>query len=510
MSRRTEVTPTELLRRALDARVGEILPEPTPLDPAPVLSERLGRPVLLKREDLTPVFSFKVRGAYNRIAQLDEAALRRGVIAASAGNHAQGVAFAAGSRGVPAHIVMPVTTPSIKVEAVRRLGATIELVGDSYSEAAAHAAARAHESGMVDVPPFDDLDVIAGQATVGLELLHQAPRDLAAVFVPVGGGGLASGVATVLKSIRPGVRVVGVQAEDSDAMSRSIAAGERVRLEHVGLFADGAAVKEVGALTFALCRQHLDACITVPIDEICAAIQDAFQATRSVLEPAGALALAGAKRWAGSAQPRGPIVAVASGANMNFARLGWVVERAQVGEHRETILAVTIPERPVAFLEFCTRLGQRAVTEFNYRLARRDEAHIFVGLVVESVEVGRGVASSLRAAGFPCTDLSESDLAKTHVRHMVGGRATEVLDEVLLHLEFPERPGALLQFLTALGARWNISLFHYRNHGAAAGQVLCGLEVPLAERGDLRARLDALHFDYVDVSDDPAGRFFLR
>lgn len=510
MEQPSDVTPAELLRRALDARVGDILREATPLDPAPTLSDRLGRPVLLKREDLTPVFSFKLRGAYNRIAQLDDAALRAGVIAASAGNHAQGVAFAAGWRGVPAHIVMPVTTPSIKVEAVRRLGATIELVGDSYTDAAAHAALRARESGMVDIPPFDDLDVIAGQATVGLELLHQAPRDLAAVFVPVGGGGLASGVATVLKAVRPTVQVIGVQAEDSDAMTRSIAAGKRVRLDHVGLFADGAAVKEVGALTFALCRQHLDACITVPVDEICAAIQDGFAVTRSVFEPAGALALAGAKRWAATARLPGPIVAVASGANMNFARLGWVVERAGVGERREAILAVTIPERPGAFLEFCSHLGPRAVTEFNYRLSRRDEAHIFVGLEVESAQAGREVAAGLRAAGFACTDLSDSDLAKTHVRHMVGGRTSEVADEVLFHFEFPERPGALRQFLAALGSRWNISLFHYRNHGAAFGQVLCGLEVPPAERADLRARLDGLHFDYTEVTDDPAGRFFLR
>jgi threonine dehydratase len=510
----------QMLRRAFNARVGEVLPAPTPLDRAVTLSARLGRDVWLKREDLTPVFSFKLRGAYNAIVSLDEAARRAGVIAASAGNHAQGVAAAAGRLGLRCRIVMPRTTPTIKVEAVRRLGAAIDLVGDDYADAAAHCAVLARETGMTPIPPYDHLDVIAGQGTIALELLRQAPRDLSAIFVPVGGGGLASGVAAVVKELRPAVRVVGVQPDDSDAMTESLRLGRRVRREHVGLFADGVAAKEPGELTFALCQRYLDDCLTVSVDEICAAIRDAFQDTRSVLEPAGALALAGLKRaardakaGAGGPSPRlgdGGLVAVASGANMNFARLGYVAERAEVGEHREAIFAVTIPERPGAFLAFCQIIGARAVTEFNYRLASRSEAHIFVGVEVSGLDEARAIARDLLARGYPCVDLSENDLAKTHIRHMVGGRTPEVRDEVRVAVEFPERPGALTQFLGQLGSRWNISLFHYRNHGAAFGRVLCGLEVPPAEREELRARLDAIGFEWVDETENPAGRFFLQ
>jgi threonine dehydratase len=500
----------DMLRRVLDARVGDVLPEPTPLDPAPKLSARLGRPVLLKREDLTPIFSFKLRGAYNRMALLSDAERARGVIAASAGNHAQGVAYAATKLGVACRIVMPRTTPSIKIEAVRRLGAVIELVGDSYADAAARCAQVAATTGMLVVPPFDDLDVIAGQGTVGLEVLRQAPRDLAAVFVPVGGGGLAAGVAAFVKALRPAVRVIGVQPVDSDAMTRSIEAGERIVLDHVGLFADGVAVKQVGVHTFALCRQHLDACLRVDLDEICAAIKDVFEDTRSVLEPAGALAVAGLKRAVESGDlPAGSLVAVASGANMNFARLGYVAERAEVGEHREALLAVTIPERPGAFLEFCRTIGGRSVTEFNYRLATRAEAHLFVGLEVAGRDEAQAIARDLEARGYASVDLGDNDLAKTHVRHMVGGRAAEVRDEVLLSFEFPERPGALLEFLESLGTRWNISLFHYRNHGAAFGRVLCGFEVPPAERDALHERLGRLGFEYADETANVAGRFFL-
>ena len=501
-----------MLRRVLDARVSDVLPSPTPLDPAPTLSARLGRAVLLKREDLTPIFSFKIRGAYNRMALLPESERAQGVIAASAGNHAQGVAYAATRLGVRCRIVMPRTTPSIKIEAVRRLGATIELIGDTYAEAAAHCAQVADATGMVVIPPYDDLDVIAGQGTVGLEILRQAPRDLAAVFVPIGGGGLAAGIASYVKAVRPTVRVIGVEPVDSDAMARSIEAGNRITLDHVGLFADGVAVKQVGVHTFALCRAHLDGVpLRVDLDEICAAIKDVFEDTRSVLEPAGALAVAGLKRAADAGDlPAGSVVAVASGANMNFARLGYVAERAEVGEHREALLAVTIPERPGAFLAFCRTVGGRSVTEFNYRLATRAEAHLFVGLEVGNREEARAITRDLAARGYACVDLSDDDLAKTHVRHMVGGRATGVTDEVLLSFEFPERPGALLQFLETLASRWNISLFHYRNHGSAFGRVLCGLEVPTNERADLRARLDRLGFEYTDESDNPAGRFFLR
>ncbi len=501
----------QMLRRVFNARVAEVLPAPTPLDRAVTLGARLGRDVWLKREDLTPVFSFKLRGAYNAIALLDDTARSAGVIAASAGNHAQGVAAAALRLGLRCRIVMPRTTPTIKVEAVRRLGAAIDLVGDDYADAAARCAVVARETGMTVIPPYDHLDVIAGQGTVGLEILNQAPRALGAIFVPVGGGGLAAGVAAVVKELRPDVRVVGVEPDDSDAMTESLRQGRRVRREHVGLFADGVAAKEPGELTFALCQRYLDDCFTVSLDEICAAIKDAFLDTRSVLEPSGALALAGLKRATREARfDDGAAVAIASGANMNFARLGYVVERAEVGEHREAIFAVTIPERPGSFLAFCQGVGERSVTEFNYRLASRSEAHIFVGLEVSGRDEARAIARDLGERGYACVDLSDNELAKTHVRHMVGGRARDVSDEVRVAVEFPERPGALMQFLAQLGSCWNISLFHYRNHGAAFGRVLCGLEVPPAGRDELRLRLDAIGFAWVDETANPAGRFFLE
>lgn len=501
----------EMLKRVVNARVAEVLPEPTPLDPAPRLSARLGRPVLLKREDLTPIFSFKLRGAYNRIAQLGDRERAAGVIAASAGNHAQGVAYAATRLGIRCRIVMPRTTPAIKVAAVRAFGVDVELVGDDYAAAAAHAAGVAAETGMTVVPPFDDLDVIAGQGTVGLEILRQAPRELGSIFVPIGGGGLAAGLASVVKELRPEVRIVGVEPDDSDAMTRALAAGERVVLDHVGRFADGVAVRQVGEHTFALCRRHLDATLTVTTDEICAAIKDFFEETRTVLEPSGAIALAGCKRAVeeGTIAP-GATVVIASGANMNFTRLGYVTERAEIGEHREAILAVTIPERPGAFLEFCRAIGERSVTEFNYRLATRSEAHIFVGLEVSGRDEAVEIAATLAARGYACTDLGGDDLAKTHVRHMVGGRSPTVANEVLYSFEFPERPGALMQFLTSLGSRWNISLFHYRNNGAAYGRVLCGFEVPAGERAALGSTLRQLGFRCSDETENPAARFFLR
>jgi threonine dehydratase len=406
---------------------------------------------------------------------------------------------------------MPRTTPAIKIEAVRRLGAAIDLVGDSFQDAAERAAALVAETGMTPVPPYDHPDVIAGQGTIGLELLQHGPREMAAVFIPVGGGGLAAGVAGTVKELRPGVRVVGVQPTDADAMARSLAAGARVTLPHVGIFADGVAVKEVGVHTFALCRRYLDGIVLVEEDEICAAIKDVFEDTRTVLEPAGALAVAGLKRAAERGElPAGTAVAIASGANVDFARLGYVTERAGIGEHREALFGVTIPERPGAFLAFCRTLGARSVTEFNYRLATRAEAHVFVGLEVSGRAEAEAVARALADAGYGCVDLSEDDLAKTHVRHMVGGRAPEVADEVLFGFEFPERPGALLQFLEALGGRWNISLFHYRNHGGTFGRVLCGFEVPPGERDALRARLAHLGFEHAEATDDPAGRLFLR
>ncbi len=499
----------EVLKAALNSRVPEVMPVATPLDHAPRLSERLGRPVLLKREDLTPIFSFKLRGAYNRIATLGETEKARGVIAASAGNHAQGVAWAARRLGLAARVVMPRTTPAIKVDAVRRFGACVDLSGDDYAEAATRCLELAASTGMTVIPPYDDPDVIAGQATVGLEILRQAGAELSAIFVPVGGGGLAAGIAAVVKALRPQIKVIGVEPSDSDAMRQSLRAAAIVTLDHVGIFADGVAVRRVGEHTFELCRRYLDDCIAVEIDEICAAIKDVFEDTRSVLEPAGALALAGLKRMAGSI-PAGATVAIASGANINFNRLGHVAERAAVGEHREAILAATIPERPGAFLEFLRALGPRNITEFNYRLASRAEAHVFAGVEIDGREEGLRIVRLLNERGFKCHDLSDDDLAKTHVRHMVGGRSAEVRDELILSFEFPERPGALLKFLSALGARWNISMFHYRNNGGAYGRVLCGLEAPPSERADLRERLRELGFVYRDESANPAAHLFLQ
>ncbi len=501
---------TDLLKRALNARVADVLAGVTPLDPAPNLSRRLSFPVHLKREDLTPVFSFKLRGAYNKMAGLGAENLQGGVITASAGNHAQGVAFGAKKLGVRCRIVMPRTTPSIKVDAVRRFGAKVDLHGDSYSDAAEHCKALVESSGMVYIPPYDDLDVIAGQATVGLEILQQAPRDLRSIFVPIGGGGLAAGVAAVVKELRSDVKVFGVEPDDSDAMRRSLDAGERVVLDHVGIFADGVAVKQVGEHTFSLCREHLDGVVAVSIDEICAAIQDGFEDTRSVLEPSGALGIAGLKRASRAGQvPPGSAVAIASGANLNFTRLRYITERVDAGEYREALFCVTIPERQGAFLEFCNIIGDRGVTEFNYRLSARDDAYIFVGVHVADRAEARSILADLEKAGYRSVDLSDNDLAKTHIRHTVGGRTPLVENEVLYTFEFPERPGALMQFLTDLGGRWNISLFHYRSHGAAFGQVLCGLEVPQSERGDLVKILNAIGFPYVDQTDNPAARFFL-
>lgn len=501
---------TDLLKRVLNARVSDVIAEPTPLDRAALLSDRLGQDVFLKREDLTPVFSFKIRGAYNRITALSPEEISRGIIAASAGNHAQGVAFAAKRLGIQCRIVMPRTTPSIKVAAVRRLGARIDLVGDSYSDAADFASELVVKEGYTQIPPYDDLDVIAGQGTIGLEILRQAPRSIGSIFVPIGGGGLASGIASVVKELRPEIAIIGVQSEDSDAMKRSMESGSRVRLPRVGIFADGVAVKQVGEITLELCRRYLDRVVTVSTDELCAAIQDAFEDTRSVLEPAGALGIAGVKKvHATGGLPAGPVVAIASGANVPFAKLGHVAERAELGQVREAIFVVTIPERPGAFLEFSGAIGDRAVTEFNYRLGSRAAADVYLGVEVSGAEEARLLAGELRARGYVCDDLSHDDLAKSHVRHMVGGRSANARDEVLYSFEFPERPGALSEFLRALGDRWNISLFHYRNHGSAFGRVLCALEVPAPERAEFRRALDALGFEYDEETESPAARLLL-
>ena len=502
--------PIDYLRRSLNARVYDVAIE-SPLEAAPTLSARLGHRVLLKREDMQPVFSFKLRGAYNKMAGLPAATLRRGVIAASAGNHAQGVALAAQRLGCRAVIVMPVTTPRIKVEAVRARGARVVLHGDTYDEAAAEARRLERAKGYAFVHPYDDPDVIAGQGTVGLEILRQAPADLHAVFVAVGGGGLIAGVGACLKAVRPGVRVIGVEPVDADAMARSLRAGRRVTLDQVGLFADGVAVKRVGAEPFRLARQVVDEMILVDTDAICAAIKDVFEETRSILEPAGALAIAGAKAWA--ARHRGPartVVAIACGANTNFDRLRFVAERAEVGEAREAILAVTIPERPGSFRRFCAAIGPRSITEFNYRIADAAEAQVFIGVTVSGRDESDRLIAQLQRAGLKAVDLSDNEMAKLHVRHLVGGHAPDRAEEMVYRFEFPERPGALMNFLKRMGSGWNISLFHYRNHGADVGRVLVGLQVPDKDRAAFRRFLKELGYDYADESRNPAYRIFLK
>jgi threonine dehydratase len=500
---------TQLLHDVLTSRVYDVARE-TPLDAAPRLSERLGNEVLFKREDLQPIFSFKIRGAYNKVAHLTDRERARGVIAASAGNHAQGVAYSAKVLKLRAVIVMPQTTPQIKVDAVRAMGAEVVLSGDSYADAKLHCDVLAEQSGMTVIHPFDDPLVIAGQGTVGAEILRHSQDRLSAVFVPVGGGGLIAGIAGYIKALHPGVKIIGVEPFEADAMYRSLAVGRRVQLEHVGLFADGVAVREVGELTFAIVQQTVDEVVRVTNDEICAAIKDVFDDTRSVMEPAGALAAAGLKAWVEREGARNQsLVAVLSGANINFDRLRFVAERAEVGEARETILAVTIPERAGAFREFCSVIGRRTVTEFNYRLASRNQAHIFVGFATESRHDGAQLAAQLQSAGYETVDLTGNEMAKLHVRHMVGGHAPGVRNERLCRFEFPERPGALTQFLEKLGGRWNISLFHYRNHGADFGRVLAGFEVSDEDQEAFRQFLNELGYPYTQEQDNPAYKFFL-
>jgi threonine dehydratase len=506
-------TAASVVQRAEAARVYDVA-QRTALERAPLLSERLGATVLLKREDQQPVFSFKLRGAYNRMAQLDAAERARGVVAASAGNHAQGVALAASRLKIHATIVMPVTAPQVKVDAVRRFGGEhtqIVLQGDSYSDAQAEALRQCEARGATFVHPFDDLDVIAGQATIGLELLAQYHEPLHAVFVPIGGGGLAAGVATVIKARRPDVRVIGVQASDADSMARALEAGERVVLDEVGLFADGTAVKQVGTQTFSLCQQYLDDVLRVDTDAICAAIRDIYQDTRSIPEPSGALALAGLKQYVTEHGPiDGAVVAVVSGANMNFDRLRFVAERAEVGEQREAVFAVTIPEQRGSFRRFCSALGQHAITEFNYRIGDAQAAHIFVGVRTALRSEREALAEAFRANDFGVLDLTDDELAKLHLRHMIGGRSPLARDERLYRFDFPERPGALARFLDRMHPDWNISLFHYRNHGADYGRILVGIQVPPSELALLQDFLAALGYPHVDESDNPAYRLLLR
>ncbi len=500
---------SDYLERILKARVYDVASE-SPLELAPGLSRRLRNRLFIKREDLQPVFSFKLRGAYNKMAGLPRQRLAKGVIAASAGNHAQGVALAAQRLGCRAVIVMPVTTPRIKVDAVLARGAQVVLHGDSYAEAFTQAMRLKRRRGLAFVHPYDDPEVIAGQGTIGMEILRQHAGPLDAIFVPVGGGGLISGIAAYVKRVRPSVRLVGVEPVDADAMTRSLRAKRRVTLENVGLFADGVAVKQVGRETFRLCRDLVDEMVLADTDEMCAAIKDVFEDTRVVLEPAGALAIAGAKAWVERHGARGKtLVAVASGANTNFNRLRFIAEEAELGEHREAILAVTIPERPGSFKKFCAQIGARSVTEFNYRISDSREAHIFVGVEVHGSRETARIVRNLRRHGLTTLDLSNNEMAKWHVRHMVGGRAPFARNELLYRFEFPERPGALMRFLSSMRSDWNISLFHYRNHGADYGRVLVGMQVPSREMKQFRRFLENLGYPYAEETRNPAYRLFL-
>ncbi len=499
----------EYLQRILTSRVYDVAVE-TPLQPAPRLSTRLGNQVFFKREDLQPIFSFKLRGAYNRMAHLSADERARGVITASAGNHAQGVAYSGQRLGVPVVIVMPATTPEIKVNACRARGAEVVLHGDSYSDAEAQAYAMQAESGLTFIHPYDDPLVIAGQGTIGLEISQQMRAERYTVFVPIGGGGLAAGIAVFLKSISPQIRIIGVEPDDSDAMYQSVRAGQRVTLPQVGIFVDGVAVRRVGEHTFGLVRQYLDDFVRVSTDEVCAAIKDVFDDTRAIQEPAGALAVAGLKRYVAEHGLAGEsLVALTCGANMNFGRLRHVAERAEIGEQREALLAVTIPERPGSFKRFCRDLGMLNITEFNYRYAPRAEARIFVGVELARPDQRAAVVARLAGLGYQTLDLTANELAIVHLRHLVGGRAPEAADERLYSFEFPERPGALLQFLESLDESWNISLFHYRNHGSAHGRVLAGIQVPAADLDRFHASLARLGYQYNDESDNPAYHAFL-
>jgi threonine dehydratase len=500
----------DYLKKILTARVYDVAIE-SPLDPARSLSRRLGNHVLLKREDQQPVFSFKLRGAYNKMAHLTKEQLAQGVICASAGNHAQGVALSARKLGCRAVIVMPVTTPKLKIDAVAALGGEVVLHGDSYSDAYGHALALQEAEGLTFVHPFDDPDVIAGQGTIAMELLRQHQGPIDAVFVAIGGGGLISGVASYIKAVRPEIRVIGVQTRDSDAMVRSVKAGKRVTLPDVGLFSDGTAVKLVGEETFRLARALVDDFVVVDTDEVCAAIKDVFQDTRSILEPAGALGVAAIKQYTAANKCKGQtFIAITCGANMNFDRLRFVAERAEFGEQREALFAVTIPEERGSFKRFCELIGPRAVTEFNYRISDANQAHVFVGIAISRRDEAEKIARSFERHGFPTVDLTDDELAKEHVRHMVGGRTELAEHERLFRFVFPERPGALMRFLSSMDPGWNISLFHYRNQGADYGRILVGIQVPRSDARAFKAFLDALAYPFTEETDNPVYRLFLR
>ena len=507
--------PEDYLKKILTARVYDVAVE-SALEPARNLSRRLHNKVLLKREDQQAVFSFKLRGAYNKMAHLTPEQLQRGVICASAGNHAQGVAMAAHKLGARALIVMPITTPQVKIDAVKALGGEVVLHGDSYSDAATHATQLCEQQGLTFVHPFDDPEVIAGQGTIAMEILRQHQGPIDAVFVAIGGGGLVSGVASYIKAVRPEIKVIGVQMSDSDAMARSVDAQKRVTLADVGLFSDGTAVKLVGEETFRLTRELVDEFMLVDTDSVCAAIKDVFVDTRSIVEPAGALAVAAIKQYVAEKKTRGATyVAILCGANMNFDRLRFVAERAEVGEEREALFAVTIPEERGSFRRFCELVGSlpggpRNVTEFNYRISDAKIAHVFVGLTTHGKGESAKIAASFQRQGFDTLDLTHDELAKEHVRHMVGGHSPLALDERVLRFIFPERPGALLKFLSAMKPSWNISLFHYRNQGADYGRTLVGLQVPQQDDKAFQAFLEDLGYPYVEETGNPVYRLFLR
>jgi threonine dehydratase len=499
----------DYLVQILTARVYDVAQE-SPLEYAPNLSARLNNKLLLKREDMQSVFSFKLRGAYNKMVNLSPDLLAKGVIAASAGNHAQGVALGASRLGTRAIIVMPVTTPQMKVDAVKARGGEVVLHGDTYDDAYAYARQLEAEKGLTFIHPFDDPEVIAGQGTIGMEILRQCQQPIHAIFVAIGGGGLISGIAAYVKRLRPEIKIIGVEPVDADAMSQSLKAGQRVRLANVGLFADGVAVREVGEETFRLCQQYVDEIILVDTDDTCAAIKDVFEDTRSILEPAGALAIAGAKAYVEREQIQGQtLIAVACGANMNFDRLRFVAERAEFGERREAIFAVKIPEQPGSLCKFCERIGRRNLTEFSYRIADNQEAHIFVGLQIQNRADAIALAENFEVGGFKTIDLTDDELTKLHLRHMVGGHSPLADHELLYRFEFPERPGALMKFVSSMSPNWNISMFHYRNNGADYGRIVVGIQVPPQEMKEWQAFLDTLGYRYWDESQNLAYKLFL-
>jgi threonine dehydratase len=502
-------TAQHYLEKIQNSRVYEVA-KVTPLEMQVNLSKRIKNKVLLKREDMQPVFSFKIRGAYNKMAHLSPEALAKGVIAASAGNHAQGVALSAQKLKCRAVIVMPTTTPQIKIDAVKSRGAEVVLFGDSYSDAYTYSLELEKKQGLTFVHPYDDPDVIAGQGTIGMEILNAYPEPIHAIFCCVGGGGLLAGIAAYVKAVRPEIKVIGVEAKDAEAMTESLKKGERITLDQVGLFADGAAVKQVGANTFALCQQYVDEMIVVDNDAICAAIKDVFEDTRSILEPAGALAVAGLKAYAlrENLQDK-TLVGIASGANMNFDRLRFIAERAEIGEKREAVFAVTIPEKPGAFKAFCRLLGGRNITEFNYRYSDPKNAHIFVGVAISNPAESAKLEADLQQQGLPTIDLTNNEVAKLHLRHLVGGHAPQAENEKVFRFEFPETPGALMKFLDTMGHDWNISLFHYRNHGADFGRVLVGMQVPPNELSEFYDFLSKLGYPYWDETENPAYKLFL-